>query len=699
MEYKAVIFDLDGVICFTDEYHYRAWKRMADEIGVPFDRVVNDRLRGVSRSESLEIILERSARRFSPEEKAELMQRKNGYYRRLLEQMSPADLPADVKQTLDTLKARGYLLAVGSSSKNARFILKQIGLEMFFSAVADGNCVSHSKPDPEVFLKAAQMLGVSPNECLVVEDAVAGAQAAHRGGMEVACVGDAAEKGAGDHNLDGIDKLPELLPDAQIRAFRRLAAQLEPTIFHRTCSASPSKPKLKNGERLVLDFGEHLVGYPKLYLKAYGARPDAPVWLRLRFAERQCELEEKIEQYHGFVSPAWVQEERVHIDVVPTVLSLQRRYAFRFVEIEVLALSAGAAIIVEKMECDAVTSADEGAKKPYNGAREYAQIDSVAEKTLRSCMQEVFEDGPKRDRRLWLGDLRIQALANYETYQNNDLVKRCLYLFAGYPLSDGRVASSVFITPHAENDGGYSLDYSLLFVPTLYDYFCATEDMETARDLWPTAYRQIVLAKDFFDTTGLILPREEMGWCFIDWSFTLDRQAAAQGVYLYCVEAARKLAKIVGNSQEEAALQKEYAQKKEAAMRLWDAEQELFVSGKGKQLSWASQIWMILGGVLETKTARRTLDKIALCKNAVTPVTPYLVHYYVQALLNVEEKEKAARVISAYWGGMIDRGADTFWEMYDPDHAALAPYGGTIVNSYCHAWSCGASYFLRKYGL
>ena len=209
--FDAVIFDLDGVICYTDEYHYRAWKTMADGIGVPFDRTINNRLRGVSRMASLDIILERSACAFSPAEKEALADQKNEIYKGLLAEMSPKDLPASVKRTLDALRGKGYHLAIGSSSKNTPFILQQIGLNGFFDAVSDGNNISRSKPDPEVFLKAAQMLHVPPERCLVVEDAVSGAQAAHSGGMKAACVGDAAREKAGDWNLNDVEELLTIL--------------------------------------------------------------------------------------------------------------------------------------------------------------------------------------------------------------------------------------------------------------------------------------------------------------------------------------------------------------------------------------------------------------------------------------------------------------------------------------------------------
>ncbi len=207
---KAIIFDLDGVICHTDEYHYLAWKAMADSMNIPFDRQVNNRLRGVSRMASLEIILEQYTGALSQAEKEELAEQKNELYKESLKNMSPADLSEEVKTTLDALRQRGYKLAIGSSSKNARFILQQLGLGSFFDAISDGNNITHSKPDPEVFVKAVQMLCIAPEECLVVEDAVSGAIAGKAGGMKVACVGDASAEKAGDYNLTSFAELLEI---------------------------------------------------------------------------------------------------------------------------------------------------------------------------------------------------------------------------------------------------------------------------------------------------------------------------------------------------------------------------------------------------------------------------------------------------------------------------------------------------------
>ena len=194
MKYKGIIFDLDGVICSTDEYHYQAWQALADRIGAAgFGREDNARQRGVSRMESLEIVLEKAPRAYTDEEKLEMAEWKNDAYRRLLANMSPADLSDEVRDTLNALRARGVPMAIGSSSKNTPFILERIGLAGFFDAVSDGNNITHSKPDPEVFLMAAQFLGLEPRDCLVIEDAFSGIDAGIAGGFDTAAIGFATQ--------------------------------------------------------------------------------------------------------------------------------------------------------------------------------------------------------------------------------------------------------------------------------------------------------------------------------------------------------------------------------------------------------------------------------------------------------------------------------------------------------------------------
>lgn len=190
-EIKAVIFDLDGVIVSTDEFHYRAWKKMADEEGIPFSLEDNERLRGVSRMESLEIILEKSTHVYSEGEKHLLTERKNTYYRNSLASLSALDILPGVLDKLKELKQRHVKIAIGSSSKNAGPILNAVGLGSTFDVVADGTHVRRSKPDPEVFTLAGNRLGIPPDACLVVEDADAGVEAGISAGMPVLAVGSA----------------------------------------------------------------------------------------------------------------------------------------------------------------------------------------------------------------------------------------------------------------------------------------------------------------------------------------------------------------------------------------------------------------------------------------------------------------------------------------------------------------------------
>lgn len=346
----------------------------------------------------------------------------------------------------------------------------------------------------------------------------------------------------------------------------------------------------------------------------------------------------------------------------------------------------------------ATTSADADAagELPCDDGRLRA-IDRAARATLRDCMQDVFEDGPKRDRRLWIGDLRLEALANYRTFGNNDLVKRCLYLFGGTTMPDGRVSQCVFTSPEVEPDDRTMFDYALLFVPTLLDYWRETGDEETLRDLAPVAFDQVELAREQLGEDDVVRDSDVLGWCFIDWSLGLNKQASAQGVYCYCLAAAVELARAVGDG----ALASELGERLVAARAagraaFCDEGLWLFVSGEKRQVSWASQVWMVLGGVVSAEEAGGLLDRVAAFDGAEPMVTPYLWQHYVDALLVAGRREQALQVVRDYWGGMIDAGADTFWELYNPDNPDESPYGGTIVNSYCHAWSCGPAYFLRE---
>lgn len=210
-ERKGIIFDLDGVIVSTDKFHYQAWKKIADKMGIEFNEKINERLRGVSRMDSLEIILEKyKGAPLSVEKKKELAQEKNEYYVELLKTMDRCDVSEEVVDTLKSLRRKGYYLAVGSSSKNAKIILRQTRIQDLFDKVSDGTNITKSKPDPEVFLKAAEFIRIPPKECAVVEDARAGIDAAKSAGMLAVGVGTAAEYNKCDRKIRSFGELDEI---------------------------------------------------------------------------------------------------------------------------------------------------------------------------------------------------------------------------------------------------------------------------------------------------------------------------------------------------------------------------------------------------------------------------------------------------------------------------------------------------------
>lgn len=466
-----------------------------------------------------------------------------------------------------------------------------------------------------------------------------------------------------------------------------------------TRSQAYTEQELKKGSRLYLDFGDHQVGYLHLSLDYTGSHPDAPVWMKIHFAENPAELFENADSYQGWICSSWIEEEQIHVDIIPSELELPRRYAFRYVMIEILDISSKFNLVVKDAFCTAVSAVAKDELCEFEAQNEFHQkLDQIACRTLQNCMQKVFEDGPKRDRRLWIGDLRMQALANYETYQKNDMVKACLYLFAALPMENGRVGACLFLEPEPEVDDTKMFDYSLFFINILWDYYGATKDRETLKELWPTALRQVELAREYLDENYLVRDSDALGWCFVDWNLHLNKQASAQGILLYALSAAIQMAQELREILTEEYLAKLYCECRNAANeQLWDTKKKCYISGKDRQVSVASQVWMVLGEAIEEKAAQELMERIQTLDQAEKMVTPYMYHNYIDALIHVGKKDKALQELEKYWGGMLALGADTFWELYNPENSSESPYGGTIVNSYCHAWSCGPAYFLRKY--
>ena len=193
---RAFIFDLDGVITDTAEYHYRGWKRLAEEEGLSFTREDNEHLRGIPRRESLMLLLKD---RMYPEENIqEMMERKNNYYLEFIKEISPRDLLPGAKELLEEIRAAGLKNALGSASKNASEVIERLGIQSLFDAIADGHSVERQKPAPDLFLHAAHQLGLAPSECVVVEDAAAGIEAARAGGFRSVGLGPRERVGQAD---------------------------------------------------------------------------------------------------------------------------------------------------------------------------------------------------------------------------------------------------------------------------------------------------------------------------------------------------------------------------------------------------------------------------------------------------------------------------------------------------------------------
>jgi alpha,alpha-trehalose phosphorylase len=204
---KAALFDLDGVLTDTARAHYQAWKRLADEIGAPFDEAANEALKGVDRMASLDLILRRAPRTYDAAERQALAERKNGYYQKLIEGFSPADLFGGARAVLKQAQAAGLKLALVSASRNATSLIERLGVADLFDHVVDAGAVRRGKPDPEIYLSAAAALGIEPAACAGIEDALAGVAGLVAGGMYTIGVGDAALLSSADAVVGRIDAL------------------------------------------------------------------------------------------------------------------------------------------------------------------------------------------------------------------------------------------------------------------------------------------------------------------------------------------------------------------------------------------------------------------------------------------------------------------------------------------------------------
>lgn len=463
-------------------------------------------------------------------------------------------------------------------------------------------------------------------------------------------------------------------------------------------SLGTNKQGFVTGDKFILDFGQHYVGTLSFAVSHVKYYLDAPVRLKLKFGEVPYEIYSDFESYHGGLSSSWLCEEIINIDF-PGNYHLPRRYAFRYLQVEVI--KTPNPVKLTDFAIHWSTGADETRfhKLPENTDPLLIKIDNVGARTLAECMQEVYEDGPKRDRRLWSGDLRLQALTDTCLYRNDKMAKRCLYLFAACQKDGQYLPGCLFYKPKLHFDEGNGItDYALLWAVTLCDYYKAYKDPDTVLDLYPVAKKQLELAQSLHDKNGIITFLS--GWnSFIDWAANLKTTTAVEGVYLYTLEKMAELADAIGETKDAVKYRSLlHKTRQDAYQHLYDTPKEVFCNAYDEhQLSVQAQVWMILGGVIAGNEAQKLLKHCLSNPDFLQPVTPYMHHYVVEAMIKIGMMDEALTHIKEYWGGMVKAGADTFWEVYVPGQPELSPYNDALINSWCHAWSCSPSYFIRTY--
>ena len=455
-------------------------------------------------------------------------------------------------------------------------------------------------------------------------------------------------------------------------------------------------------KEIILDFDEHITGHFSFAVRTTGLAADGPLRFRFTFGEVPAEVSVPFDPYPGILSRAWLQDEVVTVMHVPDTITLPRRLAFRYVKIELLGYSPYYQFNLHDLKCMASTSVTTWPEPlPPTTDPIIRQIDQVGLNTLKEGMQTVYEDGPKRDQRLWIGDLYLEALGNTYSFKQHDLTKRCLYLLAALSDTTGYLLATVIEQPVPRaQDKQFLFEYALLYNVALKDYLEATGDRTTAEDLWPVAKKQLDIVRENMRDNGLMdyEKLEETWWVFFDWREELHKEAATQGLAVFALRESYRLAELLGHEKEVADLPALIKKMTKAARKhMYNPATGLFTGTTSEQVSYASQIWMILGGIATPKEGQRALTALRTIPDVCRPGTPYLYHYYIQALLDCGMRQEAKQALATYWGGMVEKGADTFWETYDPQDDFLSQYNFYPLNSYCHAWSCTPVYFIRKY--
>lgn len=465
---------------------------------------------------------------------------------------------------------------------------------------------------------------------------------------------------------------------------------------------------LKEKGTVIVDFGEHLVGHVCFKIKDLGPMQDAVYRFKVTFGEVPSDLALPIEPYTGGLSRGWLQDFQCDV-TYGGYYEFPLRITARYMKIEVVGSSIYSDFTMDYITFEATTAVGESkAVLAETTPQIFRDIVRVSENTLRDCTQGVYEDGPKRDQRLWMGDLYLEALANNASFQEYDVTKRCLYLLAGLSNPDNGLLYSNLVeypTPHQQLT--FFVDYALSYTLTLSDYYDATGDTETANDLWEVAKNQVLTIIDkaidenyLYSNTSYQFEGMLFTMVFFDWApVTLDTHAAIQSYLCYVADRLYSLAVKLGKTDEVKTLPATVKKLRTAGRKAyWDAKNKKVVSGAEKQTSYTCTSWAVLADLLNAKEAQAAIKNVMADESAITPGTPYANHFLVDAMIHCGMYDEARQYVEDYWGGMVKLGADTFWEYYVPDNHLFSSYNGyTLLNSYCHAWSCTPVYFIVNY--
>lgn len=450
-------------------------------------------------------------------------------------------------------------------------------------------------------------------------------------------------------------------------------------------------PFVLGAEEMIIDFGDHYTGYLNMEISGCSENhiPDSPTLIDFSFAEMPVELMEECDKNAITLSCGWLQKETKAIVFMPYSGKLERRYSFRYLKLK-RSDSLLFNIKINSLYLEAVSAVKlENAEKFQTTDKLLERIDNMCVKTLKECEQDVFEDGPKRDRRLWIGDLRLQALVDYRTFKNIDLIKRCIYLFADNLNDKSVVAPCIFPDTPPYIDQWVYLDYSLCLILCIWDYYENTQDKTLPEELYDVALAQIKYADKVFDRiSGEI--KEQF---FIDHG-DYDRTVAALGYLSYVLGYMIKLADALEKNTDY--LKNLKLEVNKVLFGYFDCEKGLFVTKNG-EISWQSQVWGAFSGVLELQKCKKLLEITEKENPKVRISSPFMTHYYLEALFNCGETDKAFAYIKKYWGAIANAGFDCCPECFDLENERVAPYKNVVLNSACHAWSCTPSYWIRKY--